>query len=213
MSIVVMAVTSQRVDAHARAINKTAALLPFKVKKLLISPTKPTVRFNGEWTTHPIFDEWVFPNSLNNFLTCHLNDFVDTDFSLTVHHDGYALNKSAWTNRFLKFDYIGAPWPARWFKNHPMKWSQVGNGAFCLRSKKWSTVCQTIPAPGRYPEDHWTNTIQLAHFADCKRADVATALQFSVEAPMDDEFPGHTMKDSFGFHNPKWHKRPDLILQ
>lgn len=57
---------------------------------------------------------------------------VDTDFNLIVHHDGYAVNKDAWTDQFLNYDYIGAVWPIFQNKKNRM----VGNGGFCLRSKK-----------------------------------------------------------------------------
>ena len=46
--------------------------------------------------------------------------------NLTIHNDGFAVNKEAWTNDFLNFDYIGACWGDGF----------VGNGGFTLRSRK-----------------------------------------------------------------------------
>lgn len=55
---------------------------------------------------------------------------VDTDFNIIVHYDGFAVNKSAWTDLFLDYDYIGAVWP--WHQKN----ENIGNGGFSLRSKK-----------------------------------------------------------------------------
>jgi len=56
---------------------------------------------------------------------------VNTDHNIIVQNDGFAVNISAWTNEFLKYDYIGAPW--LWW-GPPEE--QVGNGGFSLRSRK-----------------------------------------------------------------------------
>jgi hypothetical protein len=48
------------------------------------------------------------------------------DFNLIIHADGFAVNKSAWTDEFLNYDYIGAVWNDGY----------LGNGGFSLRSRK-----------------------------------------------------------------------------
>ena len=40
-----------------------------------------------------------------------LNQYIDTDFALLVHADGFVVNSSSWRDEFLEYDYIGAPWP------------------------------------------------------------------------------------------------------
>jgi hypothetical protein len=45
---------------------------------------------------------------------------------LIVQHDGYILNPDLWTDEFLEYDYIGAPWED----------GTVGNGGFSLRSQR-----------------------------------------------------------------------------
>lgn len=40
-----------------------------------------------------------------------LNQYIDTDFALLVHADGFVVNPSSWKDEFLSYDYIGAPWP------------------------------------------------------------------------------------------------------
>ncbi len=65
-------------------------------------------------------------------------EVVDTDYNLIVQYDGYAVNKNAWTDQFLNYDYIGAV--MTW---HRLK-KRVGNGGFCLRSRKLYNAMKAI---------------------------------------------------------------------
>jgi hypothetical protein len=60
--------------------------------------------------------------------------FIETDFVLIVQYDGMAVKREFWTDEFLNYDYIGAPWPQSfdWISPHEL----VGNGGFSLRSRK-----------------------------------------------------------------------------
>lgn len=60
--------------------------------------------------------------------------FVKTDFVMIIQYDGMAANREAWSDEFLKYDYIGAPWPDHF--NWIGKDEKVGNGGFSLRSAK-----------------------------------------------------------------------------
>lgn len=60
----------------------------------------------------------------------HLWLYLETDYVLLIQWDGMAVNRTAWDDRFLNYDYIGSPWP--W---HPIN-QQVGNGGFSLRSRR-----------------------------------------------------------------------------
>jgi hypothetical protein len=59
------------------------------------------------------------------FCTYNLSKYVEGTHCLIVQPDGFILNPKAWTNSFLKYDYIGAPW--RFKDEH-----NVGNGALAL---------------------------------------------------------------------------------
>lgn len=41
----------------------------------------------------------------------HLGDYVDTEFALLVHYDGFVVHPEMWRDEFLEYDYIGSPWP------------------------------------------------------------------------------------------------------
>jgi hypothetical protein len=122
---------------------------------------------------------------------------VKTSHFLTVQWDGWATNAEAWTDEFLAYDYIGAPW---WW--HPPG-SQVGNGGFSLRSRR---LMQFLAAhretfPYRYPEDdaicrHYRPALEAEGF---RFAPPEVAMRFSFEHPPAD--PRVTRAKSFGFHD------------
>jgi Protein of unknown function (DUF5672) len=53
---------------------------------------------------------------------------VSTSHYLVIQWDSWIVDPAAWSDEFLEYDYIGAPW---W---HPVR--NVGNGGFSLRSKR-----------------------------------------------------------------------------
>lgn len=65
----------------------------------------------------------------SNFMIKELYKYIDTEFALVFQYDGFVLNPSAWSDSFLQYDYIGAPW-------YHLGDLRVGNGGFSLRSKK-----------------------------------------------------------------------------
>jgi len=77
---------------------------------------------------------------------------VKTDHVLIFQYDGFILNPSAWTDEFLRYDYVGAPW-------HGPGSPQVGgNGGFSLRSKRLlDLIGKNYRKIGGqiFPEDLW----------------------------------------------------------
>lgn len=85
-----------------------------------------------------------------------LHEYVETDFILIIQDDGFLINPESWSDLFLSYDYIGAPWDkTRLYYNLEIKekeWMMgtsytdilkntntsfnIGNGGFSLRSKK-----------------------------------------------------------------------------
>jgi len=74
----------------------------------------------------------------SDFMIRDLTDRFETDFVLVAQYDGFILNPEAWTDEFLDYDYIGAPW---WYEDD----CNVGNGGFSLRSKKLQKILATDP--------------------------------------------------------------------
>lgn len=138
----------------------------------------------------------------SNFILKELHKYIETDYALIVQHDGYVKNYKAWTDDFLKYDYIGAPW---WYKDE----MRVGNGGFSLRSKK--LLQQTAWFFEKYgkethPEDHVICRTYRKNFEamGIKFAPVELAEKFSFEGYMQ---PGH-WDGQFGFHGDRAFRRP-----
>lgn len=66
----------------------------------------------------------------SRFVIKELNKYINTDFVLMIQYDGFIINPHAWTDEFLKYDYIGAKW--QWYNDG----FRVGNGGFSFRSRR-----------------------------------------------------------------------------
>ncbi len=69
----------------------------------------------------------------SHFVFKELYKYIETDYVLIIHADGYVLDGNAWDDRFYESDYIGSPWLYIDGRN-------VGNGV-SLRSKKLLEIC------------------------------------------------------------------------
>tara|TARA_B100000925_G_scaffold58488_1_gene38949 strand:+ start:3891 stop:4592 length:702 start_codon:yes stop_codon:yes gene_type:complete len=88
-------------------------------------------------------------NDYNYYVIYCLHNHVETSHCLLVQPDGFVLFPDKWDDEWLKYDYIGAPWPLVKdsyidpFGNQ----HQVGNGGFSLRSKKLLKVPTKVEVP------------------------------------------------------------------
>jgi hypothetical protein len=140
-----------------------------------------------------------------------LYKYVDTDYVLLVQYDGFVLNAESWTDEFLKYDYIGAPWlVANWsirdfnFPPETLGTFIVGNGGFCLRSKKFLETSARLSKQGKIPKINPEDVAMCVWYRDefekesIKFAPPELASLFSVEGP-DNKY-----KKQFGFHGFSW---------
>ena len=77
-----------------------------------------------------------------------LPNHVTEDYNIIVHDDGYAVNKSAWTDEFFNYDYIGPTFP-HWITSdvYGATKNPVGSGGFSIRSKKLYSAIKSINMP------------------------------------------------------------------
>ena len=47
----------------------------------------------------------------NYKMVYELGDYIDTDYVLLVHYDGFVIYPQSWRDEFLEYDYVGSPWP------------------------------------------------------------------------------------------------------
>jgi hypothetical protein len=119
-------------------------------------------------------------DSYSPFMLHELYKYVDTDFCLTIHDDGFVINPHLWNNDFLKYDYIGAPW-LHTVQYYGEKY-RVGNGGFSLRSKKLINLCRQI----KLNAGHEDSSICIRYrdaleSHGCAFAPVEVAMRFSLE--------------------------------
>ena len=131
----------------------------------------------------------------NKFVMCNLHKYIETDYVLTIHHDGFILNPLAWTDDFYNYDYIGAPWPD----------GTVGNSGFNLKTRSLvnrlpSLLPEGTPLADYFPDDliickRFRPILEAEGF---KFADEHTGHRFSHEYNMRH---GMIWQGSFGFHD------------
>lgn len=97
-------------------------------------------------------DELHSREAYSNFILRNLDAFVNSSHVLLIQWDGFVTDAKAWQWEFLKYDYLGAPWPQF---NAPRN---VGNGGFSLRSKALLKLCADPEFTISHPED-----IAIAH--------------------------------------------------
>jgi len=155
-------------------------------------------------------------SAYNKFKIHDIVNYIDTEYCLIIEPDGFIVNPEIWSSDFLKYDYIGAPWPM----NNEVEYqsvtinTRIGNGGFCLRSRKLLELCKNIPFD--ILEQNQSN-FDYENFAEdvfiCRRnydfltqngvkfAPLDVALKFSVEAEVE-EYDKN--QKTFGFHG-KYH--------
>lgn len=133
-TISIAAVETRAPEGTIRAIRSTLLCTPAS-KVYWVSNSPCPVEFSVPTQWIRVRDCLPFRDQFNlwySWITLRLlPSVVETDFNIIVQNDGYAVNKAAWTDEFLNYDYIGAPW--LWW-GPPEE--QVGNGGFSLRSRK-----------------------------------------------------------------------------
>lgn len=125
-----------------RALRLSMAALPFTESLFITSIVEnhPGLRVV---CIDPINDHREYSRFMIKSLVNHIN----SSHVLVVQWDGYVVNPNAWTDEFLAYDYIGAPWE---FHNDEYR---VGNGGFSLRSKKLLEALQDTDITDFHPED------------------------------------------------------------
>ncbi len=160
--------TTNKVHLASRAISESLKQASFGAVKLLTHDT-----------TQPHAVKIKPLNNLtdySNFCVKELHRYIDTPFAIVAQWDGYMTNSNAWTDDFLKWDYIGSPWlPA----------NVNGNGGWSLRSKKLLQACAKVAETNGmcHPEDSWIcyHHRSALELLGCKFAPIEVARQWGFE--------------------------------
>ena len=158
-----------------KALDYSSKDIEFGAIKNIIVPTNSI----DEWNKAVVFD---------------LGDYIGTDFALLIHPDGFVVNPDKWNDDFLKYDFIGAPFPlpkdSFSYRDINGTIQRVGNSV-SIRSKKLLDLPKKIgmewkPFHGFYNEDGYitVNTRHIFEQHGCKFAPLELAAQFSHETPI-----------------------------
>lgn len=160
-------------------------------KKIVFSHTEPK---NLSDNIQFEYIEQLTHHTYSKFILHELYKYIDTDFCLLTHDDGFIINPHLWDDNFLVYDYIGAPWRA----HYPH--ARVGNGGFSLRSKKFLQLCRHMPWDGGHEDAEcciFKRDFFITH--GCKYAPLDIAMRFSLESKIP-ECKEYSLDTCFGFH-------------
>ncbi len=140
----------------------------------------------------------------------HLGHYVETEFCLLVHYDGFVVHPECFREEFLEYDYIGSPWPLpprgddTTYRDRQGNLCRVGNSV-SFRSKRLLDFPEQAKIPWT-PEKGWYNedgficcrNRHLFEAAGMRFAPFELALHFGREKPL----PENEGVIPFAFH--KW---------
>lgn len=176
--------------SHAEALRKSSEKIEFGAIKLIQL---------GEITDL---------NSWNKAIFYDLVDYVQTDYCILVHENGFIVNPVSWKNEWLKYDFAGSPFPLPKdnysYRDIYGKIQRVGNSV-SLRSRKLLAIprqhnLEWKSFHGFYNEDG-AIAVNYRHIFEqqgCKFMPLEEAIYFGRE----NEIPENQHVDKpFLFHN------------
>jgi hypothetical protein len=203
--------TSAKTVAHCAQLMQK--LRPFK-KAMLFGCQPPRGNFPVEYVRIPPLDH----KGYSFWSIRELWRYVDADFILTVQPDGYILNPQYWSEDFLSYDYIGAPWTLDNLTSDA-KHCQVGNGGFCIRSRRFCEETAKTLRPYRMENDD-VYFCQRMRVEGCFPPEITfapleVACRFAIEWGVwpkagCETFTQMTENDTFGFHGTTGGRRVKL---
>lgn len=166
-----------------RVLNYCSKLFDFG-RILLFANHLPPTGFPFDFRQIPKFSSL---NEFNLFVSNIVPAFIESDFAMSVHEDGFPIRPDLWSDKFLEYDYIGAPW-----------FDLVGNGGFSIESKRMLKEKLTLPPSPPNPSIPSDDYVCKIHRQELERrgirfAPTDVAIEFSTE------FTGQKWP-SFGFH-------------
>jgi hypothetical protein len=188
-NVTLIALTGKDFEGHKKAVDLSCQKIEFGGVKIIWDEGCSSI---DKWNKKVIYDLWKY---------------VDTDYALFIHADGYVINPELWSPEWLNYDYIGAPWPLPTddysYKDDKGNLQRVGNSV-SLRSKKLLMLPTLLgfdwkPYYGNTNEDGFLcchNRSELEEHG-IKFAPLEVAVHFSKEH----EIPENKGLSTFMFHS------------
>jgi hypothetical protein len=212
-TVTLVSVSSVKIDRVIKALNYSTKGIDFG-EVLLI--TDKDVNPDGIKT---IKIEPLDYNGYSHFIIYELHKYINTEHVLIIQDDGFVVNPYKWSDEFLKYDYIGAPFPLPnpndtiSYRDPFGNLMRVGNGGFSLRSKRILELSTELDLEwkeyfGYWHEDGFFSCHNKHRYEEngCEYAPIEVASKFSHEKQIK-ETVGII---PFGFHG-KLHEYNKLI--
>jgi predicted O-methyltransferase YrrM len=160
----------------------------------IIFSDEPIEVAGTRWVKIP---KWPNITECSHFMWYELPDHIKTKWAINIQWDSWIVDAGCWTDEFLNYDYVGAPW---WYNDN----LNVGNGC-ALRSSALMRFLQTNKE--RFPlsrsqEDHLIGRVYRPALEEngFKWPSEILASRFSLECTRPSPDSRHFMfHDSFNF--------------
>lgn len=188
-NVTLICLTNRDFDGHKKALDKSSEGIEWGGVKMIWDEKIKNI------------DDW------NYKMIYELHNYVQTDYAMVIHADGYVIKPSAWNDTFLGYDYIGAPWPLPRdnysYLTPDGELIRVGNSV-SLRSKRILTAPSRLHIPWR---SYYGNTNEDGFLCchnrreleadECRFASIEVARYFSREHSI----PENEGIETFAFHS------------
>lgn len=189
-NVTLIALTSKNIPGHEKAMQLSSQGIKWGARKIVVDMDCNSI------------DEW------NRKIIYELHRYVQTDFAMLIHADGYVINPDCWRNEWFQYDYIGAPWPIPRdnfsYLDDQGRLVRVGNSV-SLRSRKILELPTTLnlewrPYYGYTNEDGFLccHNKSILEAQGCKFAPIEEAVHFSREHEIEEN---KNIKKTFAFHD------------
>lgn len=187
--------------------DKPEAFDQFKSYVRVVEVPSGSDRCIAEPVVHVIrVPDWPDKLKAESFYYNESQQGITTSHALMYQWDAGVRDVSCWTDNFLAYDYIGAPWPGkRGGQWTPMPGLTVGNGGFTLMSKKLCDHLYEMRGVYGIDTDHALSCRRRGNIEaaiGAKWAPEELAFQFAFEHGNNAE----RGRPSFGYHDVfNWH--------
>lgn len=136
-NVTLIAVTSVKIYETIKALTYSMRDIEFG-EVVLVTHRKPLGLPKG--ITYKHTEKITDIDKFNYLMAYELGSYVNTDYIILVHYDGFIVHPEMWRNEFLQYDYIGSPWPLP-TAEHSTYYDEDGNvcrvgNSVSLRSKR-----------------------------------------------------------------------------
>lgn len=210
-NVTLLAMTSVKIGDTVRALKHSMKKIDFG-EVVLVSHRKPLglpKRIHFKRT-----DRIASIDDFNYKMVYDLGQYVDTDYVMIIHYDGFIVHPEQWKDEFLDFDYIGAPWPENSssdFQDSEGNLCRVGNSV-SLRSKKLLDYPRKVAIPWEPMDSGWFNEdtfLCCKHKNEMERQGMRWApLEVAVWFSHETDLPENEGITSFAFHK-FWNQNED----